>query len=105
MPFLETIVCQAADGKEARFERLVKARVELSMRHEGCERSWYGISHTDDKLFLIQCIYRDMVSFHRIKKIIEETLDSKDGGLEACLSGPPLLGLFEISNISDIVNI
>ena len=38
-----------------------------------------------------------MDSFHIVKKLVEETLDKQDGGLEACLSGPPLLGLFEIS--------
>ena len=30
MPILETIVCQTMKGKEARFERMVKSRVELS---------------------------------------------------------------------------
>ncbi|HII58786.1 MAG TPA: hypothetical protein HA328_07535, partial [Candidatus Poseidoniaceae archaeon] len=60
MPYLETIVCQAKEGKEARFERMVKSRIELSKRQEGCTNSWYGISNSDKFLFLIQTVYRDM---------------------------------------------
>ena len=98
MPILETIVCQTIKGKEARFERMVKARIELSNRQNGCINSWYGISNSDEYLYLIQTAYLDMQQFHVIKKLIENTLDVKDGGLESCLSGPPLLGLFEITD-------
>ena len=97
MPYLETVVCQAKEGKEARFERMVKSRIELSKRQEGCTNSWYGKSSSDNFLFLIQTVYRDMDSFHLVKKKVDGTLDPKDGGLESCLSGPPLLGLFEIT--------
>ena len=96
MPILETIVCQTMKGKEARFERMVKARVELSKRQSGCLNSWHGISNSDQYLYLIQTAYQNLEEFHVIKKLIEDTLDVKDGGLESCLSGPPLLGLFEI---------
>ena len=98
MPILETVVCQTMKGKEARFERMVKARVELSNRQNGCINSWYGISNSDEFLYLIQTAYHDLEQFHIIKKLIEDTLDAKDGGLESCLSGPPLLGLFEIGD-------
>ena len=96
MPILETIVCQTMKGKEARFHRMVKARMELSKRQDGCINSWYGVSNSDEFLYLIQTAYDDIDQFHNVKKLIEETLDVKDGGLESCLSGPPLLGLFEI---------
>ena len=96
MPILETIVCQTMKGKEARFERMVKARVELSKRRTGCLNSWHVISNSDQYLYLIQTAYQNLEQFHVIKKLIEDTLDVKDGGLESCLSGPPLLGLFEI---------
>ena len=43
MPYLETIVCQTSKGKEARFERMIKSRVEYSKRQHGCENAWYGI--------------------------------------------------------------
>ena len=103
MPYLETIVCQAKEGKEARFERMVRSRIELSKRQKGCTNSWYGISSSDNFLFLIQTVYLDLESFHQVKKKVDGTLDPKDGGLESCLSGPPLLGLFEISE--DALNI
>ena len=96
MLILETIVCQTVKGKEARFGRMVKSRVELSKRQDGCVDSWYGISNSDPFLYLIQTAYVDMDKFHEIKKLIETTLDAKDGGLETCLNGPPLLGLFDI---------
>ena len=100
MPVLETVVCQTVKGKEARFERMVKSRVELSKRQDGCLASWYGISNSDEYLYLIQTAYDSIEKFHEIKKLLEDTLDSNDGGLESCLSGPPLLGLFEISKDS-----
>jgi len=98
MQYLETIVCQAKEGKEARFERMVKSRIELAKRQGGCVNSWFGKSSTDEFLFLIQTVYQDLDSFHEVKKLVDSTLDPKDGGLESCLSGPPLLGLFKIDD-------
>ena len=75
MPILETIVCQTSKGKEARFERMVKSRIELSKRQSGCIAAWYGISNSDEFLFLIQIAYESMEQFHEIKKLVEATLD------------------------------
>ena len=75
---------------------MVKSRIELSKRQSGCIAAWYGISNSDEFLFLIQIAYETMEQFHEIKKLVEATLDQKDGGLESCLTGPPLLGLFDI---------
>ena len=98
MKHLETIVCQTEKGKEARLERMIKSRIELSKRQSGCVAAWYGISNTDPYLFIIQIVYRSLDDFHAVKKVVEGTLDAKDGGLEACLVGPPLLGLFDIAD-------
>ena len=98
MNYLETIVCQTAKGREARLERMIKSRIELSKRQIGCIAAWYGVSNTDPYLFIIQIAYRSLDDFHTIKKVVESTLDTKDGGLEACLMGPPLLGLFDIAD-------
>jgi len=97
MQYLETVVCQAKEGKEARFESMVKSRVELAKRQNGCINSWYGKSSSDEFLFLIQTLYENLESFHIVKKTVDNTLDPKDGGLESCLAGPPLLGLFEVT--------
>ena len=37
----------------------------------------------------------DKKSWKRISKSIVEKLDSKDGGLEGVIGGPPLVGMFE----------
>ena len=98
MKYLETIVCQTEKGKEARLERMIRSRIELSKRQDGCSAAWYGISNTDPYLFIIQIVYQSLDEFHDVKKVVESTLDAKDGGLEACLVGPPLLGLFDIGD-------
>ena len=97
MNHLETIVCQTENGKEARLERMIKSRIELSKRQSGCVAAWYGISNTDH-LFIIQIVYRSLDDFHAVKKVVEGTLDAKDGGLEACSVGPPILGLLDIAD-------
>ena len=76
---------------------MIKSRIELSKRQSGCVAAWYGKSNTDPYLFIIQIAYRSLDDFHAVKKVVEN-LDAKDGGLEACLVGPPLLGLFDISD-------
>ena len=78
MQYLETVVCQAKEGKEARFERMVKSRIELAKRQDGCINSWYGKSSSDEFLFLIQTVYENLESFHIVKKTVDNTLDPKD---------------------------
>ena len=92
----ETIVCRAKENTEARLERMIKARIEFSKRSESALNSWYGRSQTDELLFIIQTTFANLDSYHGLKSSIQQKLDSKDGGLEACFSGPPLVGMFEI---------
>ncbi len=102
MNLLETVVCSANPGTEARLERMISTRVEFRNRQDGCLKSWYGKSSSDENLFIFQSVYLDVDSMKEISKQSSESLDSKDGGLESCLIGPPLVGLFEIS-IEDII--
>ncbi len=102
MNLLETVVCSANPGTEARLERMISTRVEFRNRQDGCLKSWYGKSSSDENLFIFQSVYLDVDSMKEISKRSSESLDSKDGGLESCLIGPPLVGLFEIS-IEDII--
>ena len=102
MNLLETVVCSAIHGGEARLERMISARVEFRNRQDGCLKSWYGKSSTDENLFIFQSVYLDVESMKDVSKRSSESLDSKDGGLESCMMGPPLVGLFEIS-IEDII--
>lgn len=92
----ETIVCRAKENSDARLERMVKARIEFSKRSEYALNSWYGRSQTDELLFILQTTFHNLESYHKLKSSMQEKLDSKDGGLESCFSGPPLIGMFEI---------
>ena len=104
MNVLETIVCSANPGVEARLERMISARVEFRNRQEGCIKSWCGKSTTDESLFIFQSVYVDLESLKEITKRSSESLDSTDGGLESCLIGPPLVGLFDISSEDMLVS-
>ena len=47
-------------------------------------------------MFLLQAIYVDQESWHRSAKRVAEELDSRDGGIESLLGGPPLVGIFSL---------
>ena len=47
-------------------------------------------------MFLLQAIYEDQESWHRSAKRVAEELDSRDGGIETLLGGPPLVGIFSL---------
>jgi hypothetical protein len=93
---LETIVCSAQIGREARLERMIAARVEFKLREDGCVKSWYAKSADDENLFIIQSLFVDRESWKEISERVMDILDSKDGGIETCLLGPPLIGIFSI---------
>ncbi|MDP6333600.1 MAG: hypothetical protein QF479_03105 [Candidatus Poseidoniaceae archaeon] len=94
---LETIVCSAKPGSEARLERMLSSRVEFRNRQEECIYSWYAKSSSDEFLFIFQSIFKDETSMKAISELSQEMLDSKDGGVQSCLIGPPLVGVFSAS--------
>ncbi|GIQ96397.1 MAG: hypothetical protein CM15mP1_2930 [Methanobacteriota archaeon] len=47
-------------------------------------------------MFLLQAIYENQESWHRSAKRVAEELDSRDGGIETLLGGPPLVGIFSL---------
>ena len=47
-------------------------------------------------MFLLQAIYNDEESWHKCAKRIADELDSRDGGIESLLGGPPLVGIFAL---------
>ena len=93
---LETVVCSAKPGTEARLERILSSRVEFRNRQKDCIRSWYAKSSDDEYLFLFQTIFKDKESMKTISEISREKLDLNDGGVESCLIGPPLVGVFDV---------
>ena len=94
--WLETVVCSARKGVDARLERMLEARQEMRRRTEGCLRAWVSRSMDGQPMFLLQAIYEDQESWHRSAKRVAEELDSRDGGIETLLGGPPLVGIFSL---------
>lgn len=94
--WLETVVCSARKGVDARLERMLEARQEMRRRTEGCVRAWVSRSMDGQPMFLLQAIYEDQDSWHRSAKRVSEELDSRDGGIETLLGGPPLVGIFSL---------
>ena len=94
--WLETVVCSARKGFDARLERMLEARQEMRRRTEGCIRAWVSRSMDGQSMFLLQAIYRDEESWRRCSERIANELDERDGGIETLLGGPPLVGMFSI---------
>ena len=92
---IETVVCSGAPGKEARFKRMLEVRQEYKRRQSGCLAAWIAQSIDGQGLFLVHSVFENKQSWKRISKSIVEKLDSKDGGLEGVIGGPPLVGMFE----------
>jgi len=91
---METIVCSARSGKEKRLKKLLDTRVAFRKRSGECENAWVCQSADGSGTFLIQAIYRNDEVWRKISEDIQNQLDPKDGGIESCLSGPPLVGMF-----------
>lgn len=96
MPLMETIVCSAKKGSDARLRRLLLARQEFKRRQSGCLGAWLGKGADNPEMLLIQSVYVDGHHWKQISDRIKEQLDNEDGGVESLLLGPPLVGLFEI---------
>ncbi|MBB69856.1 MAG: hypothetical protein CMB28_01975 [Euryarchaeota archaeon] len=94
--WLETVVCSARKGVDARLERMLEARQEMRRRTEGCIRAWVSRSIDGQPMFLLQAIYVDEESWHRSAKRVSDELDPRDGGIESLLGGPPLVGIFSL---------
>ena len=45
-------------------------------------------------MFLLQAIYESEDAWRESSKKVSEELDSRDGGIETLLGGPPLVGIF-----------
>ncbi len=98
---VETVVCSGAEGKVARFKRMLEARQEFKRRQDGCIAAWIGQSTDGQPLFIVHTAFEDKKSWKRISEKMVHVLDAKDGGLESVMGGPPLVGLFEVAR-SDI---
>ena len=91
---METIVCSARNGKEKRLRKLLDTRVAFRKRSLQCKNAWVCQSADGSSTFLIQAIYLNEEAWRKISEGIQNQLDPKDGGIESCLNGPPLVGMF-----------
>ena len=94
--WIETVVCSARRGVDARLERMLEARQEMRRRTKGCIRAWVSRSMDNQPMFLLQAIYEDEESWHNCAKRVADELDSRDGGIDSLLGGPPLVGIFAL---------
>ncbi len=74
---------------------MLEVRQEFKRRQTGCLAAWIAPSTDGHGLFLVHSVFTDQKSWKRISEMIVKKLDTKDGGLEGVIGGPPLVGLFE----------
>ena len=96
MAWVETIVCSAKKGVDARLRRMLRARQEYKRRQPGCIGAWMGTAAESSAMMLVQSAFQSSEDWNRISQEIQASLDVEDGGIEGLLLGPPLVGIFEI---------
>ena len=99
MAWLETVVCSSHKKVDARFLRVLNAHQELKRRQDGCLLSWAAKSVDGQPLFLVQTLYKTRKHMRSISKKVTDKLDSEHGPLESFMSGPPLVGIFEVDEV------
>lgn len=98
MVVVETVVCSAKEGKDAKLRRLLLARQEFKRRHPGCIAAWIGKGLDNPLMILVQSVYASPNDWKSISERVRSELDVKDGGVEPFLLGPPLVGLFDVDD-------
>ena len=99
MAWLETVVCSAHKKVDARFLRILNAHQELKRRQEGCLLAWAARSVDGQPLFLVQTLYKSRNHLKEVSRLVSGKLDSEHGALESFMSGPPLVGIFEVDEV------
>ena len=99
MAWLETVVCSSQKKFDARFLRVLNSHQELKRRQDGCLLAWAARSVDGQPLFLVQTLYQSRKHLKRISKLVGEKLDPEHGPLESFMSGPPLVGIFEVDEV------
>ena len=99
MAWLETVVCSSRKKVDARFLRILNAHQEYKRRQDGCLLAWAAKSVDGQPLFLVQTLYESRKHLKSISKIVSDKLDPEHGPLESFMSGPPLVGIFEVDEI------
>ena len=96
MAWLETVVCSSHKKVNARFLRILNAHQEMKRRQKGCLLAWAAKSVYGQQLFLVQTLYSSRNDLKTISQIVRDKLDPEHGSLDSFMSGPPLVGIFEV---------
>ncbi len=99
MAWLETVVCSSQKKVDARFLRILNSHQELKRRQDGCLLAWAARSVDGQPLFLVQTLYKSRSYMKSITKLVSNKLDQEHGPLESYMSGPPLVGIFEVDEV------
>ena len=99
MAWLETVVCSSQKKVDARFLRILNSHQELKRRQDGCIMAWVAKSVDGQPLFLVQSLYKSRKYMKSISKLVADKLDPEHGPLESFMSGPPLVGIFEVDEV------
>ena len=102
MAWLETVVCSSHKKVDARFLRILNAHQELKRRQDGCVMAWAAKSVDGQPLFLVQSLYKSRKYMKSIAKLVADKLDPEHGPLESFMSGPPLVGIFEVDESNSL---
>ena len=71
----------------------------MKRRQDGCLLAWAAKSVDGQPLFLVQTLYVSRKHMREISGIVSQKLDSEHGPLESFMSGPPLVGIFEVDEV------
>ena len=61
--------------------------------------AWAARSVDGQPLFLVQTLYKSRKHLKSVSKIVTDKLDPEHGPLESFMSGPPLVGIFEVDEV------
>ena len=104
MYWLEIVVCSPRTGKAKRLHRLLEYRASRKKDREGCVNAWVGTAVDESGVVLACAIFEDEVTWGRISEAVNAASDKRDGGLEPILTGPPIVGVFQVPSSAVISN-
>ncbi len=99
MAWLETVVCSSQKKLDSRFIRIINSHQEHKRPQEGWVRGWGARSVVGQPLFLVQTLYKSRNHLKEVSRLVSEKLDPEHGPLESFMSGPPLVGIFEVDEV------
>ena len=96
MYWIEVVVCSPRNDKAKRLHRLLEYRTSRKKDCEGCVNAWVGTAVDESGVILACAIFEDEAAWGRISEGVNTACDKRDGGLEPILTGPPIVGVFQI---------